>query len=67
LQILRKHKRNRAITALLFPAVIFLFLIGWSLYWIGLQKQQHKAPPERPKDNVTLKTIVLEEPPEIVS
>jgi lipopolysaccharide export system protein LptC len=67
LQILRKHKRNRAITALLFPAVIFLFLIGWSLYWIGLQKRRQKAQPVRPKDNVSIMAIVLEEPPEIVS
>jgi hypothetical protein len=52
---------------LLFPAVIFLFLIGWSLYWIGLQKRRQKAQPARPKDNVSIMAIVLEEPPEIVS
>jgi hypothetical protein len=29
------HKRNRAVQFLVLPAVVFMWIIGWSLYWIG--------------------------------
>ncbi|UCF44804.1 MAG: hypothetical protein JSW44_03265 [Candidatus Bathyarchaeota archaeon] len=29
------HKRNRAALFLLIPIVIFMWFIGWCLYWIG--------------------------------
>jgi len=63
-----KRKRNRAIIVLLLPAIIFLWIVGWSLYWIGHQKEPRKAqPPSSPKeeDYVSLIPIVLEEPSEI--
>jgi hypothetical protein len=65
LHIVRKHKRNKALMALLFPIVIVLFLIGWSLSWIGFQKQPRKTPIETGKDNVHMGAMVLEELPEI--
>jgi hypothetical protein len=27
---------------MVFPIVTLLWLIGWSLYWIGSRKEQHK-------------------------
>ena len=68
LKILReKRKRNKAIIVLLLSAIIFLWIIGWSLYWIGHQKEPRKAQPSSPKeeDHVSLIPIVLEEPLEI--
>ncbi|MCJ7762996.1 hypothetical protein MUP38_06045 [Candidatus Bathyarchaeota archaeon] len=65
MQVVRKHKRRRALLAIFFPAAIVLFLIGWSLTWIGSQKQPRKTPVEPQKDHVHLKAITLEEPAEI--
>ena len=65
MQIVRKRKRNKAIIALFLPVIIFLWMIGWSLYWIGSQKQPRKTHVEPPKDHVHIKAIVLEEPREI--
>ncbi|HEX9863187.1 MAG TPA: hypothetical protein VGB11_07910 [Candidatus Bathyarchaeia archaeon] len=65
MQVVRKHKRRRALLLLFFPAAIVLFLIGWSLSWIGSQKQPRKTHAEPPKDHVHLKAITLEEPTEI--
>lgn len=68
LKILKeKRKRNKAIIVLLLPAIIFLWIIGWSLYWIGHQKEPRQAQPSSPKeeDHVSLIPIVLEEPLEI--
>lgn len=69
LKILReKRKRNKAVIFLLLPAIIFLWIIGWSLYWIGHQKEPRKAQPSsspKEEDYVSLIPIVLEEPSEI--
>jgi hypothetical protein len=63
-----KGKRNKAIIALLLPAIIFLWIVGWSLYWIGHQKEPRKPQPPssaKEEDHVSLKAIALEEPLEI--
>jgi len=65
LHIVRRHKRHRALIALFFPIAAVLFLIGWSLTWIGSQKPPRKTHGEPPKDQVHLKAITLEEPAEI--
>ena len=36
------HKRNRAVQVLLLPTVVFTWIVGWSLYWIGSKKGQIK-------------------------
>ena len=69
LKILReKRRRNKAIVVLLLPAIIFLWIIGWSLYWIGHQKEPRKVQPSshaKEEDHVSLIPMVLEEPSEI--
>jgi hypothetical protein len=69
LTILRgRSKRHKAIIVLLLPAIIFLWIIGWSLYWIGHQKEPREAQPSsspKEEDYVSLIPIVLEEPSEI--
>lgn len=59
-----KGKRNRVIVAVLLPAVIFLWIVGWSLYWIGHQKESRKhQPPASPEEEeyVSLEAVALEE------
>jgi len=64
----QKRTRSRAIVALLMPAVIFLWIIGWSLYWIGHQRDGKRAPSWKASENtVQLKAIPFEEKPEIIA
>jgi hypothetical protein len=55
------------IIALLLPAIIFLWIVGWSLYWIGHHRESQKTQPSSPKeeDYVSLIPIVFEDPSEI--
>jgi Tfp pilus assembly protein PilO len=64
----RLQKRNRALVALLLPAIIFLWIVGWSLYWIGHQQERKQKPQHtRLKENVHLVPVLLEEPEEMAS
>ena len=63
-----RGKRNKAVIVLLLPAIIFLWIVGWSLYWIGHQKETRKAQPSsypKEEDHVSLIPMVLEEPLEM--
>jgi Tfp pilus assembly protein PilO len=63
-----KRKRSKAMIIMLLPALIFIFIMGWFLYWMGDQKRTDKIqrkPPE--KDYVSIKPIVFEEPEEIIN
>ena len=60
-----KGKRSKVVVAVLLPAIIFLWIVGWSLYWIGRQKESQEPEPAtaaEPEDYVSLKTIPLEDP-----
>ena len=60
-----KGKRSRVVVAVLLPAIIFLWIVGWSLYWIGRQKESREPEPptaSKKDDYVSLKAIPLEEP-----
>ena len=49
-QMLKPHHRNRAVNVLLLPVVAILFLLGWSLFWLGSYKrlaEQSKADSSR--------------------
>ena len=64
----QRRTRNRAVVALLMPAIIFIWLVGWGLYWIGHQREDKQVPRRKePRDNVTLKAIQFEEPQEIAA
>ena len=39
------RKRNRVVLFLLIPIVVFIWFIGWSLYWIG---SRENAEPRKP-------------------
>ena len=38
----KKPKRSRAVSFLSLPAVIFVWFLGWSLYWMGSKKEVGK-------------------------
>ena len=63
----QKRKRNRLVVVLLLPALVLVWLVGWSMYWLGHQKEDKtRTEPARKKDNVTLiPAVTLEEPIEI--
>jgi len=63
-----RSRRHKAIIVLLLPAIIFLWIVGWSLYWIGHQKEPRKAQSSsspKEEEHVNLMPIVLEETSEI--
>ena len=53
---------------MLLPVILFIFLMGWCMYWIGDQKRPDKIK-RKPvkKDNVTIMPILYEEPQEIIN
>ena len=58
----RMRKRNKPLAILLLPALIFLFFMGWSLYWTGDKKnQKHIDRKEPKKGNITLIPAIFEE------
>ena len=67
LHIVRQHKRYRALRALFFPIAAVLFLVGWSLSWIGSQKPPRKTHVEPQKGHVHIEAITLEETAEIAN
>jgi len=61
-----RRKRSNAMALLLLPALIFIFFLGWSMYWTGNKKDQKHAKTKAPeKENVTLLPAVFEEPEQI--
>jgi nitrogen fixation-related uncharacterized protein len=40
--------RNRIITILLLPIIVFVFIIGWALYWVGKKQTDSNREPPRP-------------------
>jgi hypothetical protein len=57
------------VVAFMLPALVMAWLVGWSLYWIGHQrenKSQAKSTPQ--KDNVTvLPAMYLEQTQEAIA
>lgn len=63
----QKRKRSRFVIALLLPALVFVWLVGWSMYWLGHQrKDKEKNKTTHKEDNIKLvPAVALEEPSEI--
>jgi len=56
--------RNRILVVMLFPVIIFLWLTGWSLFWIGSQRSQDKSHKTRilaEKETVEITSAIYEE------
>ena len=58
--VLAIPKRKSIFVLLAMPVAVFLWLIGWALYWIGAKKEKLKPAPVNKTENVTL-TVVLPE------
>jgi len=57
---------------MLLPALIFIAIMGWCMYWIGDQKRPDKRQSkplkkDNVRDNVTIMPIVYEETQEIIN
>jgi hypothetical protein len=57
----KPHKRNRAARALLLPVAAMLWLIGWSLYWIGSRKQLDKSAKSNRHEDVIFTVLMPEQ------
>ena len=51
-------RRNRALTIMVIPSAIFLWLVGWCLYWIGSSKKESCRRKAEPLDQTELTFIV---------
>jgi hypothetical protein len=40
-----KSKRNIVILVMFLPAVVLLWIFGWSLYWMGHQRENVRSKP----------------------
>jgi hypothetical protein len=51
-----RRRRSRAVTLLFLPVLVVVWLVGWSLYWIGGKKDRERLGKkmERKEDHVTL-------------
>jgi flagellar basal body-associated protein FliL len=45
------RKRSRIITILLLPLIVFVFIIGWAMYWIGKQRSGTNGKPQNTAKN----------------
>ena len=43
-----RKKRNKLTVALLAPILAIVFIVGWSLYWIGQSGQPKAKLPQKP-------------------
>jgi hypothetical protein len=53
-------KRRKTLTLFLFPALVFIWLVGWSLYWIGVQRKTIEKEQTPSEYNVTMMVIPSE-------
>jgi len=61
-----KRKRNKALTVMFLPILIFVGFIGWCMYSIGSRKPKRSVKSKSTQnDYVTFLPNVLEEPQEI--
>ena len=54
-------KRNKVSALLAMPVAVFLWCVGWGLYWIGARKKKVKPALAKQKENVTLAVLLPEE------
>ena len=53
------YVRRRALTILLLPIIVLVFMVGWIFYWMG--KQQDKGSTRPPVDKKTASEAGTEE------
>ena len=58
---IRLRKMRRKILILLFPVIVFLWMIGWSMFVAGSSSKSRKPKIDVQADNVTIIAAPLEE------
>jgi len=53
--------RNRVVVIMLLPIIIFLWIIGWSLFWIGSQNNPQKTQNKTERDRISMAIVMYEE------
>lgn len=53
--------RNRVVVITLLPVIIFLWIIGWSLFWIGSQNKPQKTQTTTERNPISMTTVMCEE------
>jgi hypothetical protein len=55
------RKRRRALTLVLLPVIVFIWFVGWSLYWIGSQRKTPEKESVPKEYNFTMLVIPNEQ------
>ena len=55
-----RKKRNKLTVALLAPILLIVFIVGWSLYWIGQSGQPKAKQPQKPINKTPAKQDEVE-------
>ena len=53
--------RNRVVVITLLPVIIFLWVIGWTLFWIGSQNKPQKTQTATERDPISMTIVMYEE------
>jgi flagellar basal body-associated protein FliL len=61
----KKNMRKRAFLIMLFPIVVILWVIGWSLFWTGSETRSKTTPIQAKKDDGI--QIIVAPPEEITT
>jgi hypothetical protein len=62
------RKRKNIMVLLFFPALIFIFFMGWSMFLISNRKRSESEKPKAPKDDgVTILPAIFEETRQIAN
>jgi hypothetical protein len=59
--VLAIPKRKSIFVLLAMPVAVFLWYIGWGLYWIAAEKEKLKPEAAKQKENVMIGMILPEE------
>jgi len=52
---------NRVVVIILLPVIILLWIIGWSLFWIGSQNKPQKTQTTTERDRISMAIVMYEE------
>ena len=55
------RKRNPGIAVIVLPIAIFMWIIGWCLYWVGSRHKTHEVQTGGDKDFVSVIAAVPDE------
>jgi hypothetical protein len=56
----RKFMRRKTIILMLFPAILIIWMLGWSLYWIGDNHTRKQHATKKETWNIHINTEMIE-------